>query len=198
MISEEAWGECLLLLRVAPPLMFTFVVISGHAHKQLSCTKPLPRGISVLIWGLFASKISWLFLHHNILFHLIQPFIHGNSQYRFPKRWNWQICHAHRAFQLPLHTLSSKLRTFPTVKSKTIGFLLDRIQQYTPVHFGKSPHELLPEKEPLSGHYAAYSEVTACATLHGARDFTMFALKIGRSTWQNDFYSYRRASHTTL
>ena len=27
--------------------MFTFVVISGHAHKQLSCTKPLPWGISV-------------------------------------------------------------------------------------------------------------------------------------------------------
>ena len=58
------------------------------------------------------SKISRLFLHHNILFHLIQPFIRGNSRYRFLKHWNWQICHAHRAFQLPLRILSDKLLTF--------------------------------------------------------------------------------------
>ena len=48
MTSEETWSECLLLLHVAPPLMFAFNIISGHAHKQLTCTKPLPRGISVL------------------------------------------------------------------------------------------------------------------------------------------------------
>ena len=35
------------------------------------------------------------------------------------------------------------------------------------VHFGKSPRELLPEKEQLSGHYEAR------ATLHGARDLTL-------------------------
>ena len=39
--SEEAWSNCSLLLHVAPPLLY---IISGHAHKQLSCTKPLPRG----------------------------------------------------------------------------------------------------------------------------------------------------------
>ena len=44
------------------------------------------------------------------------------------------------------------------VKSKTIGFLLDRTQQFTPVLVAKT-HELLPENELLSGHYAAYSEV---------------------------------------
>ena len=73
--------------------------------------------------------------------------------------WNWQICHTHQAFKLPLPTFSGKLQTFPTVKSKTIGFLLDWTQQYTPVLFTKTPRELLPEKELLSGHYAAYSEV---------------------------------------
>ena len=44
------------------------------------------------------------------------------------------------------------------VKSKT---LLDITQQYIPVPFAKTPRELLPEKELLSGHYAAYSEVGA-------------------------------------
>ena len=72
-----------------------------------------------------------------------------------------------------------KLQTFPTVKSKTIGFLLDLTQQYIPVVFAKTPRELLPEKELLSGHYAAYSEVAA-------RDSTMNALQIAGSAWQND------------
>ena len=111
----------------------------------------------ILIWGLFASKISRLFLHHNALFQLIQLYIRGNSRYLLPKRWNWQICHTHQALKLSLRTLSGKLRTFPTVKSKIIGFLLDQTQQYTPVHFGKNPRELLPEKVQLTcGHYAAY------------------------------------------
>ena len=43
-----------------------------------------------------------------------------------------------------------KLQTFPTVKSKTIGFLLNRTQQYTPVLVAKTPCGLLPEKELLS------------------------------------------------
>ena len=47
MTSEEAISKCLLLLCVAPPFVFTFDVISGHAHKAFSCTKPLPRGISL-------------------------------------------------------------------------------------------------------------------------------------------------------
>ena len=65
------------------------------------------------------------------------------------------------------------------VKSKTIGFLLDLTQQYSPVLFAKTPHELLPEKELLSSHYAAYFEVAAL-------DSTMNTLKIAGSAWQND------------
>ena len=49
----------------------------------------------------------------------------------------------------------TRLQTFPMVKSKTIGFLLDQTHQYTSVHFGKSSRELLPEKVQLSSHYAA-------------------------------------------
>ena len=74
------------------------------------------------------------------------------------------MCHTHQAFKHPLQTFSGKLRTFPTVKSKTIGFLLDRTQEYTPVLVAKTPRELLPEKELLSGHYAAYSEVNVHVT----------------------------------
>ena len=44
MTSEEAVSKRLLLLCVAPPIMFAFDVISGHAHKAFSSTKPLPRG----------------------------------------------------------------------------------------------------------------------------------------------------------
>ena len=45
------------------------------------------------------------------------------------------------------------------VKSKTIGFLLDWTQKYTPIIFWGIPHELFPEKELPSGHYVAYSRV---------------------------------------
>ena len=165
--------------------MFTVVMCSPTLHVYFWCHfrsfpqivwlyKVPPSGYIttiILIWGLFASKISWLFLHHNALFQLIQLFIRGNSQYLLPKCWNWQICHTHQAFQLPLCTLNGKLQTFPTVKSKTIGFLLDRTQEYTPVHFGKSPRELLPEKVQLSGHYAAYFEIDGTCYIHGAHDF---------------------------
>ena len=88
------------------------------------------------------SKISRLFLHQEVLFPLAQLFIRGNSRYRFPKPWNWQICHAHKAFKLPLCTFRGKLRTFPMVKSKTIGFLLHRTKKYTPVLFWRIPREL--------------------------------------------------------
>ena len=115
------------------------------------------------------------FCEQNFTIVSTSTFIRGNSRCRFLKRWKWQICHAHWAFPLPLRTLSGKLQTFHTVKSKTIRILFDRIQRYTPVHFGKSPRELLPEKEQLSGHYAAYSEVdgtcytTRCTWLHYVR-----------------------------
>ena len=63
--------------------------------------------------------------------------MHGDSQYLFPKRWNWQICHTQWAFKLPLPALSGKLQSFLPVKSDTIDFLPDGTQQYTPVFFGK-------------------------------------------------------------
>ena len=66
------------------------------------------------------------------------------------------------------------------MKSKTIGFILDLTQQYTPVLFPKTPRELLPEKELLSSHYAAYSDVAA-------HDSTVNDLKIAGIAWQNDF-----------
>ena len=172
MTREEAWQNCLLLLRAAPPLMF--IVMSFQAMPTNSLAVPSPSlevyQCNKLLMRTFCEQK--LFLHHYVLFQLAQLFIRGKRGYLFPKCWNWQICHTHQAFKLPLCTFSGKLRTFPMVKSNTIGFLLDLIQQYTPVLFAKTPRELLPEKELLSGHYAAYSEVastcytTRCTWLH--------------------------------
>ena len=149
MTSEEAWRNCLLLLYV---LNFYCDVISGHAHKQRSCNQAPPLGyISTinLIWGIFVSKISWLFHHHYVLFHLAQLSIHGSSGKLFPKCWNWQICHTHLAFKLPFCIFSGKLQTFPKVKSKTIEFLLDWTKQYTQVLFAETPSEKRAAKQPL-------------------------------------------------
>ena len=167
MTSEEAWSNCLLLLRVAPPLMFTMTSFQAMPINSLGYISTIN-----LIWGIFASKISRLFLHHYVLFHLAQSFIHGNSRYLLPKCWNWQICHNHWAFKLPLRTVSGKLWTFPKVKLKTNGFRLDQTQQYTPVLFEKTPRELLLEKELLSGHYlevAGTCYTTWCMWLHYVR-----------------------------
>ena len=115
------------------------------------------------------AKFCNLFLHHYVLFNLAQLFISEKSWYLFPKCWNWQIYHTHQAFKLPLCTFNSKLRTFPMVKSKTIGFLLDWTQQYTPVLFWQILHELLPEKELLSSHYSQVADTcypTRCTWLH--------------------------------
>ena len=51
MTNEEALSKCycLLLLCAAPPIMFTFDLISGQAHKEFSCRRPLPRGISLYL-----------------------------------------------------------------------------------------------------------------------------------------------------
>jgi len=37
-----------VLLHVAPPLIVYCDIIAGRAHKWLSCTKPLPQGMSNL------------------------------------------------------------------------------------------------------------------------------------------------------
>ena len=69
-------------------------------------------------------KISRLLLHHYALFQLAQLFICGNSGYLSKALELANMPHP-PGIKLPLHTFSGKLRTFPTVKSKTIVFLLD-------------------------------------------------------------------------
>ena len=135
------------------------------------------------------------FLHQYVLFQLAQLFIRGNSRCRFPKRWNWQICHDHRSLKVPLCIFSGKLRTFPTVKSKTTRLLLHQTQQYTPVLFWRIPQELLPEKELLSGHYAAYSRVAGTCYRTWCTWLTTDALKIAGSALQK---CYRRAYRITF
>ena len=117
-----------------------------------------------------------------------QLYTHGNSGYLFSNCWNWQICHTHWAFKLPLRTFSGKIQTFPMAKSKTIGFLLDQTQQHTPVLFGKTPRELLPGKELWSSHYVAYLEVAGmcytrwCTWLHYVCFENCWKHLIGRMT----------------
>ena len=138
------------------------------------------------------NKILQLFLHHYFYFSWLN-FLSVEIVDVFPKCWNLQICHTHQAFKLPLHTFSGKLWTFLTVKSKTIGFLLNLTQRYTPVLFTKIPCELLPEKELLSGHYAANSEVAGtCHTAHMTPLCALWKLLkgLGRTT--------SSASHITL
>ena len=130
-------------------------IISDHAHKQL---KAPPSGyISAInvICGICVNKILQLILHQYGLFQLAQLFIHGNSRYCFPKCWNWQICHAHRTFTLPLCTLSYKL--FPRRK---LDFFSIEPNDSTLQYSSKEFHiEVLLKKELPSSHYVAYSNV---------------------------------------
>ena len=95
-----------------------------------------------------------------------QLFICGNTRYVFPKHWNWQICQTHQTFK------PRKLRTFPTVKSKTVGFLIDQTQQYTLVLFGKIPLELLLKNDLPTAIMQLIQEQLAHASPHGAYDYT--------------------------
>ena len=109
----------------------------------------------------FASKISRLFLHQYVLFHLAQLFIRVNSGYLFPKCWNWQICHTHLALNFHFGPLAVSYELFPRWNQRQLArFLLDRTQQYTPVLFAKTPCELPPVKKLLSGHYVVSSPDT--------------------------------------
>ena len=84
------------------------------------------------------------------------------------------FCHTHRTFRLPLCTFRSKLRTFPTVKSKTIGFLLNQTEKYTPVPFWIIPR-VTSGKRATKQHYAAHSRAasmchpTWCTCFHYKR-----------------------------
>ena len=144
MPSEEAWHNC---LHVAPPLMFTVMSFQATPINILAVSS-----LSLRIYQY--NKLDMRFCKQNFMIFSIpirsisscSTIYPWGSGYLFPKRWNWQICHTHQAFKLPFCIFSGKLQTFPTVKSKTIEFLLNLTQQYTPVLFAKTPCELLPEK----------------------------------------------------
>ena len=91
--------ELFSVVTSSPTLTVSCYIIIGHTHKQFSCTKPLPMGISVLI-------VMRAILHNcfcTITFYNWPNFLSGRiySRYLFPMCWNLQICHAHWAFKLP-------------------------------------------------------------------------------------------------
>ena len=132
-------------------------------------TLAVSLGYISMIWGLFVSKISRLFLHHKVPLHLI---ICGNSRYLFSKccceTGKYATLTGHLNFHFPLLAVSYKL--IPRNQRKLDFFSIEpnSILQFT----SGSPCELLAEKEQLSGHYAAYFEVagmcytTWCMWLH--------------------------------
>ena len=75
----------LLLLHVAPPLLFT-VTFPVTPTNSLAVPSPSFKEYHYnkhAMW-ICTSKISWLFLHQYVLFQLAQLFICGDSQYLFP------------------------------------------------------------------------------------------------------------------
>ena len=175
MIGEEILSSCIVLIHVVPHLLFTVTPFPATPTNNLAVPSP-SLGICHCNKRDMRNSREQNF---TIVFAPIPSistgptYYRGNSRYCFPKRCNWQICHAHRAFRLPLCTFRGKLQTFLPVKSKTIGYLLHRTQKYTPVPFWRILCELLPEKELPSGHYV--------------RNSTKNALKIAGSALQNDF-----------
>ena len=126
---QEVLSNCIVLLHVAPPLLFTVTSFTAMPTNNLAAPSSSLGVYLNVIWGICTSKLS-LFLCLYVLFQLAQLFTRG-SRYRFPKRWNWQYAMpTARAVKLSLCTFCSKLQTFPTVKSKTFGFLLHRTQKY--------------------------------------------------------------------
>ena len=157
------------LLCVAPPLMYT--VMSFPVMPKNSLAVP-SHSLGVYQYNKLDMstfcKQTFVIISTQVCSISSSSTINSwNSLYLFPKNWNWQICHTHLALKLPLCTFSSKLWSspFPMVKFKTIGFLLDRTENYTPVLFGKLPHELLLEKTLLSSLYAAYLEVASMSAI---------------------------------
>ena len=145
MTSKEAWSNCFTIVTWSPTLVVYCDIIStsSHAHKQFSCTKPLPRGTSVqwmwyylllllLICGICGSNSFAVdSAPYYVLVHLAQLFI--LFKYHFAMCWNWQMCHTHKAFKLPLRTLSGKPQTFLTseIKDKWISSQSNQTVQST-------------------------------------------------------------------
>ena len=113
--------------------------------------KPLPRGVLLNICEQNFTIVS-------TLFNFAQLFIRGNSRYLRSVGTG--------KYATPAGTLSGKLRTFPTVKSKTIEFFSIQPNNTTINSTEFSSKKLLPEKELQSGHYAAYFEVPVADTCY--------------------------------
>ena len=111
----------------SPTLIVYCDIISGHTHKQLSCTKPLPQGIFIainVICNICASEISWLFLHQDILFPLAQLFIRGvgivNTTFQSAGTGKYTTFTEHLNFHFAPFTVSYKL--FPWWNPKHLDF----------------------------------------------------------------------------
>ena len=163
--------------------LFSFDVISGHNHKKFSCGRPLSRGILLQSWykDFLRAKLHNCFYTITLYFNWFNILFVGIVDI-FWKHWNWQICHTHQAIKLNFHftPLAVSYKLFPRWNQRQV----DYFRWSNPaVHFGKSPCELLTEKEQLSGHYVAYFEVDGMCYIQGACDFTMCTFKITGSTW---------------
>ena len=90
-----------------PPLLFALMSFLAMPKNSLAVLSPSLKYVSTICVSDCFCIVTFYFIWHNLLLAL------------FPKCWNQQICHSHRVFKLLLCTFSSKLQTFPMVKSKT-------------------------------------------------------------------------------
>ena len=80
-LQQEALSDCLLLLYVAPPLLFTVTSFPTTPTNNLAVPSP---SLGVVhcnkrdMWNLCKQNFM-IVLHQSVLFQLAQHFIHGNS-----------------------------------------------------------------------------------------------------------------------
>ena len=91
---------------------------------------------------------------------------------------------------LPLCTLNGKLQTFPTVKSKTIGFFLNWTQQYISVLFHASCFLKKSWLFWVSWHVLHY-------TIHMTPRVSL-CFEIAGSAWQNDVLQICVSRHSLV
>ena len=160
-------------------------IILSQAHKQLSCTKPLPRGISVQ-WSWYEdflrAKFCVCFYAIMFCFILAQLYIRGNSWYFIPKHWNWQICHTHWAFKLPL-ALAVSYELFPRWIDGWI------YSQSNPTIYSSS----FQKKSSWLTSWKRATKWPLCSLFRGSwlvlrYTVHMNALKIAGSAWQNNLH----------
>ena len=124
-----------IIVTCRPTLNVYCNIISHHTHKQFSCTKPLPRGLSVQFLLTKFHDCFYTIAFYFIWLNFLSVRIVNVS---FQSAGHWQICHTHQAFKLPLHTLRCKLQTLPTVKSKTMDVYLIKPSNITV--YGSTPY----------------------------------------------------------